>query len=86
MNDIYKFRQFYIPERMMGGLLRYINNRIPPGDFLSAVLCNDLREACGMADDENLENIPAYIGYLYNEAPAPCWGSREKVQAWLEAK
>jgi hypothetical protein len=74
---------FYIPERMMGGLLRYINNGVPTGNFLYSVLCNDLQHAVGYADEENLRNLPAYVMYLYNEAPSTCWGSPEKVAAYL---
>jgi hypothetical protein len=36
------------------------------------------------ADTSNLYNLPAYVIYLYNEMPAACWGSPEKVKAWLE--
>lgn len=79
----YKFGEFYIPERMMGGLARYIAQGIPPGDFLSAVICNDLKEAIGRADDENIRNLPAYVSYLYNKAPSRCWGSSEKMRAWM---
>ena len=81
---IYRFREFYIPARMMEGLKRYIENKVPPGDFLSAVICNDLKEAIGRADDENLRNLPAYVAYLYNEAPSSCWGSKKKMDKWLE--
>jgi len=83
---MYKFKGFYIPERMMGGIERYINDGIPPGDFLSAIICNSLSEAVGRADDENLANLPAYIGYLYNEAPIACWGSMAKKRAWMKKK
>ena len=77
-------REFYIPDRMMGGLRRYIEKRIKPGNFLTAVLQNDLREACGRADKENIRNLPAYVAYLYNEAPSTCWGSPERVTDWLQ--
>ena len=82
----YKFREFEIPEYMMGGLERYINHGIAPGGFLTAVLENDLKEAVSRADDINMINIPAYVGYLYNEAPSGCYGSPEKVKAWIELK
>lgn len=75
---------FYIPERMMGGLRRYIERGVLPGDFLRAVLRNDLRAACERADDENLRNLPAYVSYLYNKAPSNCWGSPQKVSAWVD--
>lgn len=80
----YVHHEFYIPERMIGGLRRYVDNRIPPGDFLQAVICNDLVEACGRADAENARNLPAYVAWLYNEAPRPCWGSRDAMEAWLK--
>jgi len=80
---IYRFEEFYIRENMMDSLQRYINEKVPVGDFLTAVLENNLSEACGRADDENLRNIPAYVAYLYNEAPSPCWGSPGKVKEWL---
>lgn len=76
----------YIPERMMGGIQRYIDDRIRPGDFLQAVISNDLKLAVGYADEENLRNLPAYVAYFYNEAPSNCWGSRSTMKAWLEDK
>jgi hypothetical protein len=81
---MYAYREFYIPERMMGGIERYINQGIKPGSFLTAVICNDLKGAVMRADDENLPNLVAFVAYFYNEAPAPCWGSPEAMKAWME--
>jgi len=83
--DVYQFRDWYIPQRMMGAIDRYINQGLPPAHFLTAVISNDLKEAVGRADDENLANLPAYVAYLYNEAPSPCWGSEKKMKAWVES-
>lgn len=83
---VYTFRHFHIREDMMDVIQRYIEHGIAPGHFLSAVLDNDLREAVGRADDENLANLPAFVGYFYNEAPSQCWGSPEKRRAWLASK
>ncbi len=85
-DGIYTFRGFFIPEYMMGPLQRYIKERSPVGDFLTAVICNDLKGAVDRADDTNLANIPAYVGYLYNEAPSGCWGSQEAMARWLEGE
>src|ERR1035437_2551850 len=79
---MYTFREFYIPERMMDELERWVLYGIQPGGFLTAVLENNLRSACEQADDENLHNLPAYVAYLYNNVPADCWGSNEKMKAW----
>lgn len=78
----YEFRGCTIPARMAPALDRWIEHGQLPGEFLQAVLRNDLREAVGRADPENLIALPAYVGYLYNEAPGACSGSPEKVQAW----
>lgn len=73
-----------IPSHMHGGLYRYLVSGIEPGDFLMAVLENNLREAVGRADHINQPKLPDYIRYLYNYAPSKCWGSPEKVAAWVE--
>ena len=83
--DTYRFRDWYIPQRMMDAIDRYINQGIQPGHFLTGVICNDLKEAISRADDENMANLPAYVCYFYNEAPSACWGSEEKMKAWLES-
>jgi len=70
---------------MIEPLTRYLADHSPVGGFLTAVLKNDLMEACGRADDNNISALPAYAGFLYNYAPMECYGSPEKVRAWIEA-
>jgi hypothetical protein len=82
----YDFRGHTIPEATAEGLARYLDQHIRPGSFLSAVLCNDLKESLGCADDENAANLQALVAYLYNEVPSAAWGSPEKFAAWLEAR
>ena len=79
----YVWNGFYIRDDMLLAIRRYIEHGIPPGDFLQAVICNDLKEACGRADEENLENLPAYVAYFYNNAPGGCWGSKGRMQDWV---
>ena len=81
----YSFRKYYIPQRMIAPIKRYVLEHQAPGDFLMAVLRNNLREAIERADDENIDHLPAYMALLYNEAPSQCWGSKEKVNNWLNA-
>jgi hypothetical protein len=71
-----------IPDYMIGGIERWIDHGIEPGGFLMAVLCNNLKEAVCQADDTNINLLPAYISFFYNDAPSQCWGSPEKVLAW----
>ena len=80
------FGDYYIPKRMEPSILAYVNDGRLPGDFLTAVLCNDLEEACKRADGENLRNLPAFVAYFHNEIPGNIWGSREKVTRYVEAK
>ena len=73
-----------LPERMHGGIRRYIESGISPGHFLTAVICNDLREACGRADDENRRLLFEYVSFFYSHAPRNCWGGPEKYNAWVQ--
>lgn len=73
-----------IPDYMRGAVARYIGHGIPPGNFLTAVLSNDLKEACGRADDENKFALYRYVQFLYCDAPAGCWGSPERVEEWIK--
>ena len=67
------------------GLRRYADHGIPPGDFLRAVLENNLMEAVGRADYENRLYLYEICDYIYNEMPFNCHGSPENVRAWLDA-
>lgn len=51
------------------------------GDFLTAVVSNDLMNAMGRADSYNRATIFQITSYIYNELPSTCWGSPEKVAA-----
>lgn len=77
------FHGMIVPGHMHGGMLRYAFDYCPVGEFLEAVISNDLRDAVGRADDDNITNIPALVFWFYNHAPGECWGSREKYRAWL---
>lgn len=61
----------------------YATKGIPTGDFLAAVLSNDLMDAMGRADEDNRDDLFEICEYVYNDMPAPCHGSREKVRAWI---
>lgn len=72
-----------IPLHNEPGLRRYIEDRIPPGDFLLAALQNNLFEAVHRADPINAFFLADIVKWLWNHAPSTCWGSPEKVAAWL---
>ena len=74
------------PQNIIESLNRYVIKRVPPGGFLRAVLENNLMEAFGRADFQNKAELSAICNYVYNELPMNCWGSRERVNKWLENK
>lgn len=73
-----------VPEGLHGGLVRWLHDGVPPGDFLRAVLENDLKGACERADLHNRGRLFDIVDFLYNWAPGAAWGSPEKVAAWAE--
>ncbi len=73
-----------IPDRTMAALKRYVEHRIQPGHFLTAVLENNLMESLGRADEDNRAAIFEICMYIYNEIPGLCHGSPERVRNWLE--
>lgn len=74
------------PPTIVASLERYVEHGIPPGDFLRAVLENDLKEALGRADYINGPAIHHIISYCYNELPSPCWGTPAAVDSWIAKK
>ena len=63
---------------------RYAAFGVPTGDFLRAVLENDLMEAFGRADEDNTRDMWEIVAYVYNEMPGNCHGSPEIVREWIE--
>ena len=62
----------------------YVAHGWVPGDYLLAILSNDLFGAMGRADEQSKYEIFHACSYIYNHIPSKCWGSREKVAAWVE--
>lgn len=83
---MYKFDEFYIQDHMMEGIKRYVEDGIKPGDFLQAVICNNLSKAVWRADKKNMKNLIAFVAYFYNEVPSTIHGSKENMEAWIELK
>ena len=75
-----------IPEHLKAAIDRHVSDGAPTGAFLRAVLDNSLWQAVGLADDINIRLLPEIVSYLYNDCPAQCWGSPERVQSWRAAR
>lgn len=73
-----------IPATTMGSINRYVNEGLPPGSFVTAVLCNDLFNAIGTADEDNIVALPEIVRYVYNELPSNAWGTLNKMNAWMK--
>lgn len=71
-----------IPPRMREAIVAYIRDGVMPGNFLTAVICNDLRNAVGHADEENLPLLKLYTQWFYNLAPSSCVGTRGNMNDW----
>lgn len=71
-----------LPSHIRSGVKDYIENGHIPGDFLTAVISNDLSESFGRADETNREWLFDIVNFFYNEAPFDCWKSVTKMQAW----
>ena len=55
-----------IPSTTQASITRYVEHGIKPGGFLTAVLSNDLRNATGRADEQNLAALPAIVRWFAN--------------------
>ncbi len=65
-------------------LADYLAFGVPPGNFLTAVLENNLRDAAGSADPANRYLIWRYVRWLAHNAPAISWGYPGATYDWYE--
>ena len=82
----YQFRGIFVPELTKQTIDNYVRLGIPTGDFLEAVINNDLRRAFAFADEQNTHAMSAIVAYFYNECPAGCWGTPTSYDEWLSKK
>jgi hypothetical protein len=72
-----------IPRAIKQQIDDYIDYGVLPSDFLSAMLCNNIRLAVAHADDFNKSALFDIVIYLENFMPNMAWGSAERVEKWL---
>jgi hypothetical protein len=65
------------------GIVYYVTRGYEVGGFLTAVLENNLSAAVATADERSLAQLKHLMLFLWNEMPANCFGSKEKVKAWV---
>ncbi len=61
-------------------LLHYLEGR-PVGGFLTAVIKNDLQEACFQADDTNRKALYLYALFIVNKVPLSMRGGMKESEA-----
>lgn len=69
--------------KWVGGLDRYLNDRILPGDFLTSVLQGNLKGAVLRADPESIRLLPDLVRWMYDNFPAVAWGNELNVACHL---
>lgn len=77
---------FHIPEHCRDALRRFLLDHVPTGSFLQNLLSNNLSETYATADSVNFHVIGNYVKFLYNCAPAGCWGSPERYRDWITVR
>ncbi len=82
-SDLYEVDYSKCPPDLEEGFRRYVDGGVPTGGFLRAVLENDLSLAVKRADLVNRRRIHDVVRFL-DELPPVCWGSKRKVEGWLE--
>ncbi len=71
-----------LPEHIQEGVRLYIERGVLPGDFLQAVICNNLKESFAYADNTNCARMYDIVSFFYLHAPSISWGSEKKMKAW----
>lgn len=74
-----------LPTHLRAGMRRYLDQGIPTGSFLRAVLENDLAEAVLRADNEARPWLLNIVIFLHG-IPPEAWGSTAAVAAWIAAR
>lgn len=76
--------RYNVPVHMVDWLQNYFCHHLQPGAFLEAVLVNDLKASCLLADETNRHHLWDYVRLFCDHAPVEAWGSYERYKAWLE--
>jgi hypothetical protein len=77
---------FLVPEHTQGGIRRYFEDRIPPGDFLIAVIENDLKGAFARADETNKAALESILQWFRWHPPAGTWGYKGACKDYLNRR
>lgn len=79
------FYEDKVPEHLLQGLIAWGKKHHRVGDFLTAVLSNNLWDAVARADDDSMKSLRFIVMFIHNELPNNCHGSKEIVVEWMKA-
>lgn len=71
-----------VPAHLLPGLEAWRDDGVVPGDFLCAVLRNDLAGAFLRADEVSAASMQAIVWWCWNNLPASSWGGEDAMRAW----
>ena len=72
-----------VPEHIRPGIIAYVEQGVPNGDFVTAVFENDLAKAVAYGDLVNLRALVEITRFVTWYAPPMCKGSPASVAAWV---
>jgi len=75
-----------LPQHIREDFRMYIEQGIPQGGFMTALLSNNLKETFARADERNRTYVADYVTFLYWSVPSNIWGSEENVKLHLQQK
>jgi hypothetical protein len=73
-----------VPERIKLAIDSYVEYGTDDDRFVTAVLENNLSAAVACADHIAMSNLYDIVSYVYCKVPSICYGSRERVDAWID--
>jgi hypothetical protein len=71
-----------IPAPIRIELTAWVQDGVWPGDFLVAVLSNDLLATVAFEDQFDSKYMKALCVFIYNHMPVDSWGSPKKLRDW----
>ncbi len=76
-----------LPDKYIPGVRRYLEDGIPPGSFMTRVICGKLDAVLLADDDMSIGGLCGIVRWWHNYAPATSYGSLDRMAAWaLEHK
>lgn len=74
----------WVPMHLRDGFTRYVVQGIPTGSGMRSILEDrPLSDVLPHLDETAEQHVGSIYRFLYNAAPGECFGSPEKVKAWI---